>query len=319
MSSINEKTCEYELLGHDDLLIRVSNLVSADRLPPVVLFHGREGIGKRVLLTKVVQTLLCESKDACGQCSSCQKVLFGNHPDYLLMDPDAKTLKLDDAKNIQDHLSLNTSKDSKRIVAISDVERLNVQAVNRLLKTFEEPPENVIILMSTGSLRSILDTLRSRAIKWNVKPPKKEVFAEVIRKHCLVKGYSSPNDAEVMTLIRKAGYSPGKAIKFLDAQNEGGGFDISDIFREDVEYAKAIEKVGASLKSVKLTPKQVLAESEEQLNSFYRKHLLSEKPAALNATKIVRRRELLSNFRKVTMSNETAFNVSMTLEAIASS
>ena len=94
---------------------------------------------------------------------------------------------------------------------------------------------------------------------------------------------------------------------------------IYPTFLEDIEYAKAIEKVGASLKSVKLTPKQVLAESEEQLNSFYRKQLLAEQPVALNATKIVRRRELLSNLRKVTMSNETAFNVSMTLEAIASS
>ena len=158
MSNISENPLQYELLGHDDLLVRVSNLVKTERLPPVILFHGRDGIGKRLLLTKIVQTLLCESKDACGKCSSCQKVLFGNHPDFLLMDPEVKTLKLDDAKNIQDHLSLSTSKDSKRIVVISDVERLNVQAVNRLLKTFEEPPENVVILMSTGSLRSILDT-----------------------------------------------------------------------------------------------------------------------------------------------------------------
>lgn len=315
MNSLENKTLEYQLYGHDQLLEQAFSLVQNSRFPPVVLFHGRPGIGKKVILKKIAKIALCETKSGCGECSSCRRVGAESHPNLFVLDSEAKQLKLDDAKEIQEHLSIAAGEGNSRVVIISDAERLNVQAVNRLLKTFEEPPEGAVILMSTSSLKAILDTLLSRSIKWLVRPPNFADFKKIIADYNLKNGHNGLSDSQYVRLSRRSGYSPGKAIELLESELDAGPIDLKVVFDKSVHASKSLDTVSQFTKSNKLTPKQVIAELEEQLNTYYRNNI--DKLDSLALKQLAARRKVLSEIRRATITNETAFNVPLILEAVA--
>jgi DNA polymerase III delta prime subunit len=308
----------YDLVGYEELIGRASSLVKSSSFPPVVLFHGREGIGKRALLKKISQGFLCETLSSCGSCSGCKRAVHLNHPDLLVMDEQSKTLKLEHAKEIQEHLSLSAGTDKYRVVLISDVERMNVQAVNRLLKIFEEPPKGSIILMSTSSIRSILDTLLSRSIKWFVRPPKMEVFQGIVRDECLKSGYNALSNDQFQSLARRSGFSPGKALRILEREQDLEYVSLLPILDQKNQISKSLDQISSGVKNHKYTPKEAVVEIEEQLNSLYREKLGTSELTSLNLDKLRMRRRILGKIRRATMSNETAYNVSMIFESVAS-
>ena len=310
-----EKT---DFLGFENIILRVRALLKSNRMPPVVLFHGRPGIGKRFLLKALAQEILCANQTSCGDCADCKRVALSNHPKMLMLDDSIKVLKIEHAREIQEHLNLASGLHNYRVVVISDVERMNHQAVNRLLKTLEEPPDRTIVLMSSSAIRSILDTLRSRAVKWIVRPPNIENFKAIIMAKSMSNGWNSITQKKLEALARRAGFSPGLALKILGAEQNIEKEDLGDIIFGSKSYAKSLDGVASYLGNIKQTPKEAIVNIEQALNNFYRSRLQSIESNHVSLSEIRKRRHILSEMRRATMSNETVYNVSMIMESVAS-
>lgn len=143
-------------------------------IPPVMLLYGEQNVDKLSLATGIAALFFCQTHTACGTCSECKEIMTARHPEILWIGDDKKTISISDAAFIQEHLALksggfNNNEHDLRIAIISDIEKMTLQAANRLLKTLEEPPENSMIILTTNSKSRLLPTILSRCIQIKVK------------------------------------------------------------------------------------------------------------------------------------------------------
>jgi len=136
-----------------------------------LLFVGPSGVGKKQVAQGVAQSLVCESLNpktwlACGRCGSCIRMDKFESESLKFIEPDNNSIKMTQAKEVLDFLSLKNSSRAQ-IVIIDDAHLLNPQAANALLKTIEEPPENVYFFLLTSSYLGVLPTIRSRSQRVN--------------------------------------------------------------------------------------------------------------------------------------------------------
>lgn len=161
-----------------------------ERLPHALLLHGMAGVGKRQLALSLAEWLLCERPlggSACGQCRSCNWLAQGGHPDLRIVEPradDAETDKpkrsrrliaVDDVREATEMLALSSHQGGWRVVLIQPAEAMNPAAANALLKTLEEPPPRVMLILVSHQPRRLLPTVLSRCQKLAVPRPDRQV------------------------------------------------------------------------------------------------------------------------------------------------
>jgi len=149
------------------------------RLAHALLLTGRAGLGKRQFATCFVASLLChaavDNHQACGHCKSCQLFKAGNHPDFLSIKPEApgKAIKVDTIRQLV-NFSITTAhfKQTKAVI-IESADHMTIAASNALLKTLEEPPPGVYILLVSEHSARLLPTIRSRCQTIKLTPPER--------------------------------------------------------------------------------------------------------------------------------------------------
>lgn len=183
-----------EVIGHEEPRRALARLLASGKIPHALLFHGPEGVGKRLVADLFAASLLCEaprrpSGEACGQCLSCRKVAHGNHPDLLVVtrlpkkekaaDADGGDAEDDDAgeggasdlraflvvgqiRELTRHASFAPREGARRVILIDPADRMNAEAQNALLKTLEEPPGAAVIVLVASRPHALLPTVRSR-------------------------------------------------------------------------------------------------------------------------------------------------------------
>jgi len=168
--------------GWDDLgslsqvFEQFSIMHKARRLPHVMLLDGSETLNKDVLAIAMAGLYYCESQSGCGHCQGCRLVQKGRHPELLWVEEEGATIKLEQAKAIQEHLTVNPSRsfagvDPIRLAVVIDIDKFSPQAANRLLKILEEPPEHARVIMTTSRRHGVLETIRSRCVRWQLRQP----------------------------------------------------------------------------------------------------------------------------------------------------
>lgn len=157
------------VLGHQETISRFLHSIESGKLPHTFLFVGPSGVGRKTVALALAQALVCErSKTACGVCGSClrlEKSLTSKSPgteSLLIISPEKNQIRIDQAHQILEFLSLRSLKQN-RIVVIDSADAMNPQAANSLLKSLEEPPEGTFFFMIAPSAAHVLPTLRSRA------------------------------------------------------------------------------------------------------------------------------------------------------------
>ncbi|MGB2698441.1 MAG: DNA polymerase III subunit [Candidatus Zixiibacteriota bacterium] len=163
-----------------------------DKLAHAYIFYGEPGVGKWALGLELAKAVNCErdSFDPCNSCNSCEKISRFIHPDVKMIFPIPSTntteererfkteksedpytivkfnrvanIPVDDIREMQKGLNLKPYEGKKRVVIISDVEKLSYSASNSLLKTLEEPPPNSLLILTTSNLNALLPTVISR-------------------------------------------------------------------------------------------------------------------------------------------------------------
>ena len=217
-----------------------------ERMPHALLLHGPAGVGKRDLGLALAQWALCESPSsdgACGLCDACNWYEKGNHPDYRFLEPKeeetdetgkvtkkaSKEIKVEQVREVTEFLNLSAHRGGWRTVVIHPAEFMNPAAANALLKTLEEPPPRVLLILVSHLPGRLLPTVRSRCRKVAVGLP----AASAALTWMQGAGIDQPE-----SLLAEAGGAPLSAIGFaeperserrevfLDALSKPGQFDV---------------------------------------------------------------------------------------------
>ncbi len=199
------------------------------RLPHALLLRGAQGIGKLDLTLNFAQSLLCEKPNAdglaCQECRSCHWFELDSHPDFRLIQPDALTatedsdekpggkkpsreISVDQIRDLSNFANLSAHCGGYRIVVIHPAEAMNNNAANSLLKTLEEPTDNLLFLLVTHKPQQLLPTILSRCLSFVVHTPTREDGTAWL----VQQGVKHPNEA-----LTQTGFAPLQALNWAES------------------------------------------------------------------------------------------------------
>ena len=149
--------------------------LSKENLHHAYLFYGREGLGKKDLLTYVSNAILCESTNlvSCGKCKNCKLILSNTHPDLhvILREEGKKNISISQIINLREKIYESAFLGTNKIISIPNIESMSRDASDAILKILEEPPKDTFFLMSSNFIHQIPSTIRSRSIEIEITAP----------------------------------------------------------------------------------------------------------------------------------------------------
>lgn len=158
------------VLGHQEIIKKLVASFEQGKPGQTYLFVGPSGIGKKQTALGLAQALTCpESPSGCGKCPSCFRMAHGNHEGLKIIEPSGTQIKMEQAKEVLEYLSLK-SLSGNRVIIIDQAQTLNPQAANSLLKTLEEPPAGTFFFLIAPSVAGLMSTIRSRSRIVQFKP-----------------------------------------------------------------------------------------------------------------------------------------------------
>jgi DNA polymerase III delta' subunit len=189
--------------------------------PHAVLLSGREGVGKTTLALDLAAGLLCVAGDRtarpCRECRACRMVEHGNHPDLHWLKPEGPggqiviggpDARFRGVRDLIADLALLPVEGGARVAILERADRMNEDAQSALLKTLEEPPAGVTIVLCANDEEQLLPTVRSRCARVRLGPVGSRAVEEILAEHGLA---DAPTAAR---LGRLAGGRPGLAIAY---------------------------------------------------------------------------------------------------------
>ena len=189
--------------------------------PHAVLLSGPEGAGKTTLALDLAAGLLCTVDDRnarpCRECRACRMVEHGNHPDLHWLKPEGPggqvviggpEARYRGVRDLITDLALLPVEGGARVAILERADRMNEDAQSALLKTLEEPPAGVTIVLCANDEEQLLPTVRSRCARVRLGPVGSRAIEEILAEHDLA---DAPTAAR---LGRLANGRPGLAIAY---------------------------------------------------------------------------------------------------------
>ncbi len=166
----------WQIHGHDWAVKLLRTHAAGDKLRHAYLLAGPQGVGRRTLALRFAMALNCTAAETpgefCGECRDCRQILAMAHPDLSLLQPEEghKDILIDQVRKLQHTLALSPYAARYRIALLPDFQRATEEASNALLKTLEEPPDKVVLLLTADALESLLPTIISRCEVIRLRP-----------------------------------------------------------------------------------------------------------------------------------------------------
>lgn len=157
------------LLGNDKIKQELLDVVRSGNVSHSYIFVGEEGLGKCLFALDFAKLILCmsENKLECNNCESCVKFSSQNHPDFIKVEPDGNSIKIAQMREMQENIYQKPIVSSKKVFIINNAEKMTQEAQNSLLKTLEEPPSYIVIILIVSNENLLLNTIKSRCLKLN--------------------------------------------------------------------------------------------------------------------------------------------------------
>ena len=162
-----------EIIGQDETCKIIKGSMKLNRLPHAFLFSGTRGVGKTTIARIISKIVNCEKIDLsnpepCGVCTSCISITKEKNMDVVEIDAASRT-GVADVREIIENLGYKSVEVKKKIYIIDEVHMLSKAAFNALLKTLEEPPDDVIFIFATTETDKIPVTIMSRCQKFELR------------------------------------------------------------------------------------------------------------------------------------------------------
>lgn len=203
---------EFLTRGQRAALAFVQRSVASERPPHALLLVGPSGVGKTTLALDLAAGLLCLAEEPadrpCRECAACRKVAHGNHPDLHRVSPDGvgQQIRVGQVQALAADLALLPLEGRVRLGIIEHADRLNPDAQNALLKTLEEPPPSVCLILAADDASALLPTVVSRCARLRLGSVDAETLAQLLDETGLA------DRAQGAALARLAAGRPGVAI-----------------------------------------------------------------------------------------------------------
>jgi DNA polymerase-3 subunit delta' len=211
--------------GNPHVTEALEHIVAQDRLAQTLLLSGPEGVGKATMARRLGARLLphpelIEQDDLNAPANreivadrekwpaekrNDDPLLFATHPDFVTFAPDGplRQISIQQTRLLKERAQYLPHQGKRRIFLIDRVDRANEQAANSLLKTLEEPPDHLILIMTAENAYDLLPTIRSRAVPFHFAPLSREEMEAFVR----ARGLDRPERR-----IALAAGSPGLAV-----------------------------------------------------------------------------------------------------------
>ena len=155
------------LVGNKEIKKLLNEIIQSKNFLHSYLFTGREGIGKMLFAKEFAKQALCLGEP---NCKSCIEFDSQNNPDFIIIEPDGNSIKIEQIRLLQMKIIEKPIISHRKIYIIRDSEKMTKEAQNCLLKTLEEPPEYIIIILLCSNESLLLNTIQSRCTKINFQP-----------------------------------------------------------------------------------------------------------------------------------------------------
>lgn len=160
------------IIGNEPIKQLLTKTIENNTYTHSYLFIGPEGIGKRLFAKEFAKAILCLEKkeQPCDKCKACIEFETSNNPDYNEITTEENSIKIEQIRLMQSKVAEKPIISNKKVYIIDDSEKMTKEAQNCLLKTLEEPPEYITIILITSNESQILNTVKSRCTKINFNP-----------------------------------------------------------------------------------------------------------------------------------------------------
>ncbi|WP_317312418.1 DNA polymerase III subunit delta' [Clostridium thermobutyricum] len=187
-----------EYIGHNKIIDGFKKRAESNTLSHAHLIVGANGIGKSKVADIFSSLIL-------------NKELFKANVDSIEYRPKKASIGVDDVREIIEEVNKKPYEGDKKVITIFSGEKLTIQAQNALLKTIEEPPKGVFIIILTTSIEIILETIKSRCQIYKLTPLSNEEIQSYI-----LKKYGNIDTIDFSPALSYAGGIPGRLEKFID-------------------------------------------------------------------------------------------------------
>lgn len=177
-----------DFVGNHKVKSQLQSLFEQNKFFHAFLLEGEKGLGKKTLANIIAQTAVCshpEAGMACEICSNCKKVQKGIHPDVIYPEKTGvlQSYSIATVRKIRADAYVAANEAQRKVYILSDVDNMGVPAQNALLKVLEEPPENVIFILTCTNSVNVLPTIRSRTQQMAVQSTSQQEWHEYLSKN----------------------------------------------------------------------------------------------------------------------------------------
>jgi DNA polymerase-3 subunit delta' len=184
-----------DVVGQDQIKSHLKTAIKMKKVSHAYIISGERASGKEFISGIFAQTLQCEKggEEPCGECHSCKQAMTKSHPDIKFITHEKPaSIGVDDIREqISEDVAIKPYSGPYKIYIVSEAEKMTVQAQNAILKTLEEPPAYVVIMLLTTNSGSFLQTIRSRCVELTMKPVSAKMLKEYLMEELQIPDYKA--------------------------------------------------------------------------------------------------------------------------------
>lgn len=190
------------IVGHEWAVRLLGSAIRHDRTGHAYLITGPDRIGKLTLARVFTQSLNCMAdlpNRPCGECRACRLIAEDKHPDVRVILPEVsdrgvQSIKIEQIRRLQQDLSLSTYEARHKVVLLKRFDTANLNAANAFLKTLEEPPNNVVLILTANDSDTLLPTINSRCRTVGLRPLAPTLIEEAL----MTRHHVEPGEAHLL-------------------------------------------------------------------------------------------------------------------------
>lgn len=239
-------------IGNESVKSQVISLFENNKISHAIMIEGAKGLGKRTFANIIAQTLVCANPNggfACNQCLNCKKAEKEIHPDIIYPEKSGvlQGYSITTVRKIREDTYIIPNEASRKVYIFTDIDNMSIPAQNALLKILEEPPKNVVFILTCISIASILPTIRSRTQNFLLKPVSTNDIINYL--HTNYSEYYKENGVEKIKQIAEASNGNiGTAVDFLVSSDFEELIDITNKLARSIVNRKEFELLSLTAK-----------------------------------------------------------------------
>ena len=325
------------IIGQENVTKILKNQIKNGKISHAYLFSGTRGTGKTSAAKVFARAINClnpKDGEPCNECAVCKGILDGSITDVIEMDA-ASNNSVENIRQIRQEVVYATVDVKYRVYIIDEVHMLTTSAFNALLKTLEEPPENVVFILATTEQHKIPITILSRCLKFEFNRISEDNLYKRIKYVLECENVKYEDEAckyiasladgaarDALSILDRCISETEDVLRYKDVENIVGAID-KDIIKNvvdcilDYNYLKALEFVDQIIKKGKELRQFTFEITSEFLNRMINEkenlnrysYIIDELSSLDNELKSTTRKEIVLKSCIVKLCNQVNTNV----------